>query len=107
MYSLGIVLFELVERFKTDMERVEYIMELRKGKLPAHIHVQQPQLAQIILQLVSKYSHERPDASSLLKSLTQNSDADYVRVLECKLAERDEEILRLKELLKSAGVKSI
>ncbi|EFA03110.1 uncharacterized protein LOC100142127 [Tribolium castaneum] len=107
MYSLGIVLFELVERFRTDMERVQYIDDLRKGKLLTHVHVQHPQLAQIICQLMVKYPQDRPDASTLLKSITHNSDADYVRELECKLAERDEEILRLKELLKSAGVKSI
>jgi translation initiation factor 2-alpha kinase 1 len=107
MYSLGIVLFELVERFRTDMERVQFINDLRKGKLPAHVHVQQPQLADIICQLMSKYPQDRPDATALLKMITHNSDADYVRELECKLAEKDEEILRLKELLKSAGVKSI
>ncbi|KAJ3653768.1 hypothetical protein Zmor_013003 [Zophobas morio] len=107
IYSLGIVLFELVERFRTDMERVQYIDDLRKGKLPPHVHVQHPQLAQIITQLMLKYPQDRPDATSLLKTLTHGSDADYVRELECKLAERDEEILRLKELLKTAGVKSI
>jgi translation initiation factor 2-alpha kinase 1 len=107
MYSLGIVLFELVERFRTDMERVQFINDLRKGKLPAHVHVQQPQLADIICQLMSKYPQDRPDATALLKMITHDSDADYVRELECKLAEKDEEILRLKELLKSAGVKSI
>ncbi|RZC37624.1 serine/threonine-protein kinase ifkC [Asbolus verrucosus] len=107
MYSLGIVLFELVERFHTDMERVQYINDLRKEKLPKHVHVQQPQLAQIICQLVSKYPQDRPDASTLLKTISHDCDGDYVQQLECKLAERDEEILRLKELLKSAGVKSI
>lgn len=107
MYSLGIVLFELVERFRTDMERVQYIDDLRKGKIPTHVQVQHPQLAQIISQLMLKYPQDRPDASTLLKSINHGSDADYVRELECKLAEKDEEILRLKELLKSAGVKSI
>jgi hypothetical protein len=56
---------------------------------------------------MSKYPQDRPDATALLKMITHDSDADYVRELECKLAEKDEEILRLKELLKSAGVKSI
>lgn len=106
MYSLGIVLFELVERFRTDMERVQYIEDLRKGKLPAHVYLQHSQLAEIICQLVEKYPSNRPDATILLKTINGDTN-DYVRELESKLAEKDEEIGRLKQLLKTAGFKSI
>lgn len=34
IYSIGIVLLELLLNFKTDMERVETIKNMRQGKMP-------------------------------------------------------------------------
>lgn len=105
MYSLGIVLFELVETFRTDMERVQNITELRKGHVPKHM---QPQFARIISQLVCRNPSNRPSAADLLKCIAINvSESEHIRELELQLVEKDEEIARLKELLKTAGAKSI
>lgn len=108
MYSVGIVLLELVETFRTDMERVHNITELRKGHIPTHILLQHPQFARIIGQLISRNPQDRPNATTLLKHITNNgNDSEHIKELEMQLAEKDEEIQRLKELLKNAGVKSI
>lgn len=107
MYSVGIVLLELVETFRTDMERVHNITELRKGHIPTHILIQHPQFARIIGQLISRNPQDRPDATTLLKHITNHNDSEHIKELEMQLAEKDEEIQRLKELLKNAGVKSI
>lgn len=108
MYSVGIVLLELVETFRTDMERIHNITELRKGHIPTHILRQHPQFARIIGQLISRNPQDRPDATTLLKHITHNdNDSKQIKELEMQLAEKEEEIQRLKELLRSAGVKSI
>ncbi|KAL3282281.1 hypothetical protein HHI36_005470 [Cryptolaemus montrouzieri] len=110
MYSLGIVLFELVETFTTDMERNKCIEELKKSRyLPQRIVIQHPQFADIITKLVSKSPEERPSANELLQQISDASTASIQQIeeLKCQLASKDEEIARLKELLKSAGVKSM
>lgn len=37
VYSIGIVLLELLINFKTDMERVETIKKTRHGKIPQEL----------------------------------------------------------------------
>lgn len=108
MFSLGIVLLELVETFKTDMERVENITELRKGNVAPHLITQHPSLANIIKQLVNKDPADRPDAKTLLQRLTTEViESDEIKSLKCQLAEKDEEINRLRDLLERAGVKNV
>lgn len=103
MFSLGVVLLELVEIFRTDMERVRNISELRKGKLPAHLTAHQPQMAQIISQLVLKDPSLRPSARELLEKLDKESMV--INELRNQLAEKENEISRLRELLEAAGIK--
>lgn len=108
MYSLGIVLFELIENFRTDMERVQHINELRKGHLSPKIQLEQAQMAKIILELVTRDPHKRPDATTLLKSIElKSNETEQIEQLKNQLAEKDEEIMHLKELLKSHGIKSV
>lgn len=90
------------------MERVQYINQLRKGHLSAKIQLEQPQVAKIIMQLVARDSEQRPDASSLLKSIEmKTNESQQIEQLKIQLAEKDEEIMHLKELLKSHGIKSV
>ncbi|XP_060518124.1 interferon-induced, double-stranded RNA-activated protein kinase-like [Cylas formicarius] len=107
MYSVGIVLFELVENFKTDMERVENITELRKGRLPVSVASGEPEFAHVIEKLMRKKPELRPDTTALLHSLTASEENGKVELLKAQLAEKDEEIAHLKELLKSHGIKSV
>lgn len=108
MYSLGIVLLELVESFKTEMERIKSITELRKGNMPTHLPVQQPQIASIIGKLVRRHPIVRPDAATLLQDITLNvNESELVQELRNKLLEKDDEILRLKTMLKNAGIKEV
>lgn len=106
IYSLGIVLFELVQNFNTDMERVEYITELRKGNLPPSVHLKYPDTAQMIENLIVKNPADRPDTRTLLSAL-KKSDSKEIEDLKMLLIEKEEEILHLKELLKSYGMKSV
>ncbi|CAG9858261.1 unnamed protein product [Phyllotreta striolata] len=103
MYSLGIVLFELVQNFRTDMERVEYISELRKGGMPSNVHVKHPLIAEVIEKLMVRNPDSRPDTTTLIRAYNSTENEQ----LRMQLAEKEEEILHLKELLKMHGIKSI
>nr|CAI5836200.1 unnamed protein product [Callosobruchus analis] len=106
MYSLGIVLFELVENFRTDMERVEYITELRKGHIPSKLFITHPELAQMIRSLVVKNPELRPDTTTLLHTL-KSTETQEIEQLKMQLAEKEEEISHLRELLTMHGIKGI
>ncbi|XP_056635791.1 probable serine/threonine-protein kinase ifkC isoform X1 [Diorhabda sublineata] len=106
MYSLGIVIFELVENFNTDMERVRYITDLRKGHIPSNVLVTYPHMSEIIQKLMNKNPDLRPDTTTLLETLKCNEN-EQIGQLKMQLAEKDEEILHLKELLKMHGIKSL
>lgn len=102
MYSLGIILLELVSVFNTDMERIHIISELRQGHLSPQILKKHPKLATIINQLVAKNAKDRPDATTLLQNITANvSESEVIKELKQQLAEKEHEIQRLKDKLKT------
>ncbi|OWR41489.1 eIF 2a kinase [Danaus plexippus plexippus] len=101
MYSLGIILLEMVEPFSTDMERVKTINDLRKGQIPAHLTANYPKITHIIGKLVQRKPSRRLDTGQLLeelKQLSENKD-DTIRSLKEELAAKDEEIAKLKMML--------
>lgn len=104
MFSLGIVLFELIEDFGTEMERTVRITQLRSRRdppVPTDLT-----LPNLVSALVRHRSRERPDASTLLQALEsdQAPSRPDVEALERSLREKDEEINRLRELLKKHGL---
>lgn len=101
MYSLGIILLEMVEPFSTDMERVKTITDLRKGQIPAHLTANYPKIAHIIGKLVQRRPSKRLDTTQLLeelRTLSENKD-DTIRLLKEELAAKDDEIAHLKMML--------
>ncbi|XP_035446004.1 eukaryotic translation initiation factor 2-alpha kinase 1 [Spodoptera frugiperda] len=108
MYSLGIILLEMVEPFSTDMERVKTITDLRKGQIPAHLTANYPKIAHIIGKLVQRRPAKRLDTSQLLeelKNLAENKD-DTIKNLREELAAKDDEIAQLKLMLAKFNYKS-
>lgn len=101
MYSLGIILLEMVETFMTDMERVKTITDLRKGQIPASLTANYPKVAHIIGKLVQRRPSKRLDTTQLLdelRNLSENKD-DTIRLLREELATKDDEIAKLKIML--------
>lgn len=108
MYSLGIILLEMVEPFSTDMERVKTITDLRKGQIPAHLTANYPKIAHIIGKLVQRRPSKRLDTPQLLeelKHLSENKD-DTIKSLKEELAAKDEEIAHLRMMLAKMNSKS-
>ncbi|VVC89208.1 eukaryotic translation initiation factor 2-alpha kinase 1-like [Leptidea sinapis] len=107
MYSLGIILLELVEPFNTDMERVKTITDLRKGQIPAHLTANYPKVAHIIGKLVQRRPSKRLDTNQLLEELRnvkENKDAT-IQSLREELAAKDDEIAKLKMILAKLNYK--
>ncbi|CAK1549596.1 unnamed protein product [Leptosia nina] len=101
LYSLGIILLEMVEPFSTDMERVKTITDLRKGQIPAHLTANYPKIAHIIGKLVQRKPSKRLDTKQLLdelKNLCENKD-ETIKSLKEELAAKDDEIAKLKMML--------
>lgn len=74
MYSVGVVLFELLHPFKTQMERVCFLTRLKDGHIPPYISIQYPCETGMIESLLNKDSSQRPSAEQILarvKHMTQ------------------------------------
>ncbi|XP_013192995.1 eukaryotic translation initiation factor 2-alpha kinase 1 [Amyelois transitella] len=108
MYSLGIILLEMVQPFSTDMERVKTIEALRKGQIPANLTANYPKIAHIIGKLVQRRPSKRLDSNQLLEELqllSENKD-EKIKTLKDELAAKDEEIAHLKLMLAKCTIKS-
>lgn len=69
MYSLGIILLELICPFNTDSEKARVIESLKKDQVvPNGLLTAYPSASRLILSLTSVKSSERPSASQLLRS---------------------------------------
>jgi len=66
MFSLGVILFEMFQPFETEMGRSIELRKLRSLQLPAEFIANYPQVASVILSLVSPRSSNRPTASELI-----------------------------------------
>ncbi|KAJ4463098.1 hypothetical protein PAPYR_363 [Paratrimastix pyriformis] len=69
LYSLGVILFELLCPFATGMERVRVLKEVKEGSLPRSFQARYPAETDCILALLSVDPAHRPTASQLLKIL--------------------------------------
>eukprot|EP00050_Salpingoeca_kvevrii_P019622 m.88362 g.88362 ORF g.88362 m.88362 type:complete len:620 (-) comp8498_c0_seq3:45-1904(-) len=66
IYSLGIILFELLVPFSTEMERAIFLRDLREGIIPAPVLSEFPKESTFIVWLMAKNPHDRPTTQRLL-----------------------------------------
>uniref|UniRef100_A0A8D9AMU2 non-specific serine/threonine protein kinase n=1 Tax=Cacopsylla melanoneura TaxID=428564 RepID=A0A8D9AMU2_9HEMI len=76
IYSLGIVLFEMLINFSTDMEKSKEITKLKMGHMPPRIDTKYPHYAKIITKLLDVNPKHRPSAGQLLIHLDSNLDEE-------------------------------
>ena len=96
IYSLGIVLLQLLVHTKTHMERTKIISNLRKGQIPTTLTATYPNWAHIVSQLVQVNPKTRPSTSQLLQNLNEDKDVTIAQ-LRNSIAEKDDTILELQE----------
>ena len=66
IYSLGIVLFELLSMFKTNMERAKAISALKHGHMDERVSEYWPEMATVISTMTNQDPTKRPLASEIL-----------------------------------------
>ncbi|KAJ1520214.1 hypothetical protein ONE63_004424 [Megalurothrips usitatus] len=101
LYSLGIVLLELLHPFHTDMERSKVIQKLRTGHLPSDLSTTWPHAARVISDLLQKSPAARPSANELLQRVESLLRSNMESDLSSQLATKDETIRLLKEAVAS------
>ncbi|XP_077136377.1 eukaryotic translation initiation factor 2-alpha kinase 3 isoform X1 [Ranitomeya variabilis] len=68
IFSLGLILFELLYPFGTNMERVQILTDLRDLKFPALFTQQYPQEHTMVRHMLSHNPSERPEAEDIIDS---------------------------------------
>ncbi|XP_036429835.1 eukaryotic translation initiation factor 2-alpha kinase 3 [Colossoma macropomum] len=68
IYSLGLILFELLYPFRTQMERVRTLTEVRALQFPAPFYKYNVQEAQMVRCMLSRVPAERPEASDITEA---------------------------------------
>ncbi|XP_076449819.1 eukaryotic translation initiation factor 2-alpha kinase 1-like [Babylonia areolata] len=99
MYSLGIILFEMCNLFKTDMERLKTIEEVRQGRMPEQFTQQWTHQAEAVQLLTNETPAERPSTQDLLSSQLFLTPQQMIQGLQDTVAARDEEIVQLRKQL--------
>ncbi|XP_046385466.1 eukaryotic translation initiation factor 2-alpha kinase-like [Ischnura elegans] len=60
IYSLGLIFFELLVPFSTQMERWRTLKDLRENKFPTNFHIEHPAEFQLLNLMLSKNPDDRP-----------------------------------------------
>ena len=108
MYSLGIILFELLHPFNTMMEKEKCITSLKsKSLLPADFVSTLPAASRVILSLTSIDPSRRPSAAQVLSSDLFPSKDQMITELQAQVKRLQEENLLLKQLLSGRPVNGI
>ena len=81
VYSLGLILFELVVPFSTQMERVRTISDLRKSKFPSHF-LNEPEYG-LVRDMLTQNPEKRPEVADVLH-------VDYVKEAGVRINEETE-----------------
>ncbi|XP_057371544.1 eukaryotic translation initiation factor 2-alpha kinase 3-like isoform X2 [Daphnia carinata] len=74
IYSLGIVLLELLNPFETDMERYKTIENLRaRCEISEEVKRKWPKMAMLVTKMISRDRELRPSAEEIISYLDSNS----------------------------------
>merc|ERR1711976_448505 len=83
IYSLGLILFELLVPFGTVMERVTTMTKVRRLEFPSHF--QETLEHEIVCSMLSHTPGERPEATEILgMDFLQNEDESEVTTAHSK-----------------------
>jgi len=95
IYSLGLILLELVSSFSTQHERMLAFKHCKEGKVPEDLKSFSPQVAQLILSCTSENPNARPCAMDILRlpflndSVNENDISSHILNFEEELRNKD------------------
>ncbi|XP_069113693.1 eukaryotic translation initiation factor 2-alpha kinase 1-like [Argopecten irradians] len=99
IYSLGVLLYEICNKFDTDMEKSHHLVSLREGNLDEEFTDNCPSQANAVKKMTSTIPHHRPTAKELLQSELFLTKDQVITQMKKILDQKDAEIQRLKRLL--------
>ena len=110
VYSLGLVIIELLCRFGTGMERAQALLAARAGQLPVQaLERGAPGAAALIAAMLAPEPAARPTAAAVARSPAlrraveaQQSGGDDVAALRAALAAKEKELRRMRAALERA-----
>ena len=81
IYSLGLILFELLVPFSTQMERVQTLSALRKLKFPSHFI--RSREYELVVRMLSHNPNQRPETTEMLSTdfLKEASESSNVSIV--------------------------
>ncbi|XP_035230595.1 eukaryotic translation initiation factor 2-alpha kinase 3-like [Stegodyphus dumicola] len=118
IYSLGIILIELLLVLKTKMEHQRVIEKVLKGELPSEMSEKWPGLSQLVQNMVQRKPENRMSATEILEHsvflehkgkkdlqlkdtlIKKDEEIEQLKVKVEELAKKDEEIEQLKAKVK-------
>ncbi|KAJ8711885.1 hypothetical protein PYW08_008839 [Mythimna loreyi] len=83
IYSLGLILFELLQPFGTESERVACLLRLRQAKYPDQFVMHYPQETEVLKMMLSEDPSKRPTATGVRARapLYQHTNPDHHFIL--------------------------
>lgn len=99
VYSLGMILFELFQRYGTEMERGRSLADVRKGVIPGIMYKNWKTQAEYIKLMTNENPEFRPSVNSMLSGELFNSKDQIIEELKKRDTQNQVEIERLKKLL--------
>lgn len=100
VYSLGMILFELFQRYSTEMERGRSLSDLRKGIVPQAMFTNWKVQTKYITLMTNDNPEVRPSVKAMLTGELFLSKDQIIEDLRRKDAQSQKEIERLKEEIK-------
>ncbi|XP_020283103.1 eukaryotic translation initiation factor 2-alpha kinase 1-like isoform X2 [Pseudomyrmex gracilis] len=90
IYSVGIVLTELLILTRTQMELIEIIDFLKCGNIPASLSTDRYKWAQIIVQMVQEDPQKRPWTQQLLQDINADKDVTITELKNTVMTLKDD-----------------
>jgi serine/threonine protein kinase len=108
IFSLGLILLELVCCFETEHERLHNFQQCRYQKVPRWLEEHYEHVAEIILACTQTDARDRPTATELLdlsKSPTSPKTSLEVQVLKGQLLEKDKQLAEKDRIIEGMRLK--
>ncbi|XP_064466647.1 eukaryotic translation initiation factor 2-alpha kinase 1-like isoform X2 [Ornithodoros turicata] len=100
IFSLGIILTELVHPFTTGHERITTLKLLRDGFVPVPVALKCQEVANMILRMCKRDPVQRPTAAEILMSTLFKTKDELLTSLRGDLLRKEQEVTELNVLLK-------
>jgi len=99
IFSLGLVLFELMNPFNTQMEKNLKFQELKKGIVPHDFSSSEPDLSKLILRMCDQDAKNRPNSKEIIELLLQEISKKYFSLRETIISVNDSCISMSKDMI--------